>query len=1238
MSAVRNQNFRLRGIPPECRTRTDVRELVQRALSIEPGVSLAVHSFAASPVEQSSRVATLSFSSLPDNLSDRSRNQWVVKLPVTDDSYEDSPGWAQTLVFDTHFTGFTPLHRIRDEDCHLDLIAISGLGGHAFGSFKERNGPFMWLRDALPLDFPSARILIYGYDTGLIQSSSFQNLTDLGKVLEIDMKGIQNHGQPRPIFFIGHSLGGLVIKETIVKLKEDLGEEGASILKLTSGFLFFGVPHQGMAIESLVPLVKDYPNRSLLESLNKNSALLHRLDNEFHHAFGKNHPRIFSFYETEMSPTAIKTADGKWELSGSPKVLVDVSSATYGSKKQHPINRNHSEMVKFSNQYDEIYTRVRTLLQQLVRGPPNQPAFEGMEIGSSSLIPPSDENIECLRSLSFREQDYRYNDIHSAKDSCEWLLEDSQYQTWMNSQRGLFWIKGNPGAGKSVVMKFAVTMMNRRKSGELVFSFFIHGRGMPLQRTPLGLFRVLLNSMLMYFPQYLSQLTERFNDRETRFGTYQDKRWEWSEQELREFMSEVLIRGTKNRPVAIYVDALDECGKDQAKGLLAYFKELMGGIEREKGCAKICFSSRHYPILALDTIPTISVEERNDKDIRWFLQDRLKEIEPKATRQQIETEILLKAHGGFQWVVLITDVVIDGNASAIKAEMLYEKLRTTPEALDELYSDILSKVTNKEKAQMVKLFIWVLFAEQPLSAQELREALATDKDMACTTISELRYHESWADTLEKFERHVRHLSRGLVEFQTREIWEQYEPGGEDSDREAQFVHQSAADYILGKYLDGFRHELASQSLKGVCHFEISRSCLRYLTLQGVLEGGQLSRGSLSARHPLLPYAVRFLYHHIHEVEVEGIPQPDLLSIFRLDQPSEFLAKLARMWKIMDPQNVHMPMGWPFVGATSLHVLAALGSRSALVTFLQKEDAEVDGRDLEGNTPLLIAIREGRQEIALELLNRSIEWHSQHGHVEQCNDEEKGAECLRNYSVDVNAKNNDGESLLTIALTEGAGAAIHKLIEAGADLEFFGQQTALIFYAIRNRDKKLLMKLLEKKVNLDGAVYFALQELSYGENARDLKEFVPILLEAGANTLKAPDTHVMIEGEDNTDSEDDADSERAGDSEDEEAILLASRTGQISMVGLLLSNGASTNSRNKNGSTPLSLASQNGHEAVVKTLLEGGADVNASDEDGWTSLMIASRNGHRAVVEALIANGADVNASNKDGWTSLMAAS
>jgi hypothetical protein len=88
-----------------------------------------------------------------------------------------------------------------------------------------------------------------------------------------------------------------------------MDEEDASILNSISGFLFFGVPHRGMTIESLVPLVKENPNRNLLESLSKTSALLPRLEKEFSNAFGARPSRIVSFYETEKSHTAVEVND-----------------------------------------------------------------------------------------------------------------------------------------------------------------------------------------------------------------------------------------------------------------------------------------------------------------------------------------------------------------------------------------------------------------------------------------------------------------------------------------------------------------------------------------------------------------------------------------------------------------------------------------------------------------------------------------------------------------------------------------------------------------------------------------------------------------------------------------------------------------------------------------------------------------------------------------------------------------
>lgn len=72
------------------------------------------------------------------------------------------------------------------------LIAVTGLGGHAFGSWKLRDSHKMWLRDYLPKDLPKQRIILYGYDTTLQNSQSKQSIEELGKQLWDHISAFRN--------------------------------------------------------------------------------------------------------------------------------------------------------------------------------------------------------------------------------------------------------------------------------------------------------------------------------------------------------------------------------------------------------------------------------------------------------------------------------------------------------------------------------------------------------------------------------------------------------------------------------------------------------------------------------------------------------------------------------------------------------------------------------------------------------------------------------------------------------------------------------------------------------------------------------------------------------------------------------------------------------------------------------------------------------------------------------------
>ncbi|KAL9477147.1 hypothetical protein ACSS6W_006988 [Trichoderma asperelloides] len=196
----------------------------------------------------------------------------------------------------------------------LDIIASSGLGGHAFGSFKERGGSHMWLRDSLPFDLtldtidqPMARVMIYGYDSTVAESKSIQNVKDLATKFNASLQKLTNASIVRPIILIGHSLGGLIIKQALISLSRSENEDDQNLIRAIYGIVFFGTPHDGMDITSLITMAGDSsPNRFLIESLSRNnSQILTLQQRDFHKALGdKGNSEVFCFYETLESPTA----------------------------------------------------------------------------------------------------------------------------------------------------------------------------------------------------------------------------------------------------------------------------------------------------------------------------------------------------------------------------------------------------------------------------------------------------------------------------------------------------------------------------------------------------------------------------------------------------------------------------------------------------------------------------------------------------------------------------------------------------------------------------------------------------------------------------------------------------------------------------------------------------------------------------------------------------------------------
>jgi len=113
-------------------------------------------------------------------------------------------------------------------------------------------------------------------------------------------------------------------------------------------------------------------------------------------------------------------------------------------------------------------------------------------------------------------------------DTCNWLFSTIEYHEWISRQniadhRGLLWIKGKPGAGKSTLMKEAFRRAEalNANSGTTTACFFFNARGTEqLEKTPLGLYRSILHQVLQQDLKALSFFVPKYIESEaSQMGT-----------------------------------------------------------------------------------------------------------------------------------------------------------------------------------------------------------------------------------------------------------------------------------------------------------------------------------------------------------------------------------------------------------------------------------------------------------------------------------------------------------------------------------------------------------------------------------------------------------------------------------------------------------------------------------------------------------------------------------------------
>ncbi|KIW84514.1 hypothetical protein Z517_03764 [Fonsecaea pedrosoi CBS 271.37] len=233
-----------------------------------------------------------------------------------------------------------------ESSAEVDVVAVHGLYESAYDTWTEQANGQLWLRDMLPYSVQNTRVLAYSYPSQkLISPEEPGSLKFLScatnLIAELYADRWYDKGTERPIIFVCHGFGGLLVKRALIhsaNISSRETEHLRSIYLSTHAILFFGTPHQGLDESFLQYFQRTSPRSNLffLNSLRKDSSFLADLADQF--APLRKRFRIYHFYEQNPSVVGDKET-----------FIVSENSAAPGwdDACRCGISATHSRMVKF---------------------------------------------------------------------------------------------------------------------------------------------------------------------------------------------------------------------------------------------------------------------------------------------------------------------------------------------------------------------------------------------------------------------------------------------------------------------------------------------------------------------------------------------------------------------------------------------------------------------------------------------------------------------------------------------------------------------------------------------------------------------------------------------------------------------------------------------------------------------------------------------------------------------------
>ncbi|KAI9151500.1 Choline-phosphate cytidylyltransferase [Paramyrothecium foliicola] len=164
--------------------------------------------------------------------------------------------------------------------------------------------------------------------------------------------------QRSPLILMGHSTGGLIIKDAWCRTAESASSLLSDIHRSISGLVFFGTPHNGMSVANILQGISGQPAENLVRDIEPGATYIKALKVSFSRATAG--PNIVSCYELRTTPQSEFHPDGSLLRSGKSAMNASEDSAClyWANEVRLPINENHSMIAKLAKRDGSAYRNV----------------------------------------------------------------------------------------------------------------------------------------------------------------------------------------------------------------------------------------------------------------------------------------------------------------------------------------------------------------------------------------------------------------------------------------------------------------------------------------------------------------------------------------------------------------------------------------------------------------------------------------------------------------------------------------------------------------------------------------------------------------------------------------------------------------------------------------------------------------------------------------------------------------